>query len=241
MASIRQLREELQAPRRPYDTLYGRSVMRFFSIYLTYLFSRFKTPPSFVTFLSILLGLAGAYWLASGHLIVGVLLINGWYLLDHVDGELARLYKATSATGLYFDTIANALILPATYTALGIYTSQLWVGLAASYGALMLLVLSYCESAVLMQCRSQKMDKQASSDLPGSRKGSSAAGRIFGLVHTLASFPQFLLLLTVFLFLPEQMTSYLLVLYAFLLNFVWFVVLTQTLLSKKLDKRSGEI
>src|SRR3989344_6556634 len=117
--TIRELRERLQGPRRPYDTHYGRYVMRRFSIYLTVLCSKMSLGPSAVTLLSILAGLLGAFFIYKNHWLTGILLVNAWYLLDHVDGELARYKGISSPTGLYFDTIANSIVPFFTFLAIG--------------------------------------------------------------------------------------------------------------------------
>lgn len=228
--TIREWREKLQAPRRPYDTWYGRHVMRFFSVYLTVFFSRLPfVTPSVVTLLSVAAGLAGAACWAVSRAWEGALLLNLWYLLDHVDGELARLKGKTSVTGLYFDTVANALVMPASLAALGVGLGRPWLGVAAAYGCLMLLVVTYCESVVVLQWQGTHRTPDAPS-----RAGSHAKSP-FTWVHRAFSYPVFLPVATI-----AAVTDFLepvLLVYAAGLNLVWSAVLVRTLSARKIETK----
>ena len=254
MEKISVLRERLQGPRRPYDTLYGRYVMRRASIYLTILFSKLNLSPKFVTFLSVLCGLLGVCAIFTGHWCGGILLVNGWYLLDHSDGELARLQARSSLGGLYFDTIANALIPPFTFLALGADLERrsgeiLWfmAGSVAAIGYEMLLIIPFCEAAVLLQWA------KASSHAPGVPSAGKAdegplslcLKKIFALLHRLAIFPSALPVLTLTLagtfYLDLRASLFFaqsaLLFYAFLVTLVWALILIQTIATDKLDKK----
>ncbi|MBI3316304.1 MAG: CDP-alcohol phosphatidyltransferase family protein, partial [Candidatus Omnitrophica bacterium] len=128
MTTIDDLRKELQRPRRHKDTWYGKYVMRRLSIYITAFLAQFPVSPFWVNFVSILSGLLGAWLLSRQEWLWGILFVNGWYLLDHVDGELARFRKVFYATGLYFDSMANVIVIPAAFAGLG-------VGLKSATGA----------------------------------------------------------------------------------------------------------
>lgn len=247
MESVRELRERLQGPRRPYDTLYGRYVMRTFSIYLTRFFIPLPVTPLGVTFLSVIIGLAGTVFLSCGYWLTGLLLVNGWYLLDHVDGELARYRKSVSATGLYFDTIANAFIQPLTFAAIGIGLRNsslpdrdLWVGLVAAYGAMMLLVIPYCEAAVLLQFGVLR-DKGSSSapNVPST----SILKRLFAGLHYLSAFPVVLPIYTVGVFVAKASYHELSFLSranfasAVLFTVVWVGILANLAVSSKLESK----
>jgi phosphatidylglycerophosphate synthase len=50
---------------------------------------------------------------------LGVATLWLWYLLDHVDGQLARLHNTQSVTGIYFDFMMHHLVHPAVAFAIG--------------------------------------------------------------------------------------------------------------------------
>ncbi len=90
-------------------------IFRRVSIYLTILFVKLKITPNQTTFLSLLAALGSLYFLASNDslmLLSASALIIIYYLLDHVDGELARYYVQTgimqpSLQGHYFDVLVH--------------------------------------------------------------------------------------------------------------------------------------
>lgn len=78
--------------------------------------------PNAVTALSLVIGLAGAWLFARGGALVhlGALLFMIATLLDHVDGELARMTGQTSWFGHYFDLAAGGAVLVALFIGIGI-------------------------------------------------------------------------------------------------------------------------
>jgi len=77
--------------------------------------------PNAITTLALILGLLSAWLYALGgsaaHL--GGVLFMLACLLDHADGELARMTGRTSAFGHYYDLIADALVLTALFLGIG--------------------------------------------------------------------------------------------------------------------------
>ena len=216
--------------------------MRRLSIYVTLFFSKTPLSPTAVTFLSIMVGLLGAPFLAKGSWILGVLLVNGWYLLDHADGELARLKNQGSVTGFYLDTIANAIVPFFTFLFFGYGLGRADLGVAAAYASEMLLIVEYCKSAVLTQ------SKVPSSYEKASPKGASHPWKIaFRWLHRSVTFPSYLMFWTVItaatipmdIFLKRDLLIVFLAVYAFLANAIWIAILSNIILSKKLDRGSG--
>lgn len=86
-----------------------------------------RITPNAITTMTLGFGLLGA-WLftRSGAAVhVGAALVMIACLLDHADGELARLTGRTSTFGHYFDLVADALVMTALFIGIGF-------GLAAS-------------------------------------------------------------------------------------------------------------
>ena len=97
------------------------------------------------TFLSLLFGLAAAYFFFPGGYGFGVLggvLLFLNYVLDHCDGEIARAKGTTSPAGHAFDTFVDWVVHTALFATIGhgamIDTREalwFWLGLTASTGS----------------------------------------------------------------------------------------------------------
>ena len=99
-----------------------------FSLRLSWLLYRSGITPNFVTFNQIITGLLGCltislYPTTLGFLI-GILILHFSYLLDCVDGEIARATKTESLQGLFLDKFAHAITMPAIFISVGYYYSQ---------------------------------------------------------------------------------------------------------------------
>lgn len=102
---------------------YGYYFFRPISLYVTYLALRLGFSANQVTVLQAVAGLAGAVCLAfpsPALSIAGIVLLQLGYLLDNVDGEVARFRQQVSLTGKYLDTLGHELVVPCMYFALGV-------------------------------------------------------------------------------------------------------------------------
>ena len=77
--------------------------------------------PNVITTLTMVFGLLGAWLLAraGAGANLGAALVMIALLLDHADGELARLTGRTSTFGHYYDLIADALVTSALFVGIG--------------------------------------------------------------------------------------------------------------------------
>lgn len=122
--SLRQLREfkhRINPEER--QGAYGLYFIRPISIYLTYAALKAGLTANQVTALQTLVGLAGAVCLAfpSNTIVVaGLVLLQLGFILDNVDGEVARYRGEVSVTGKYLDTIGHEFVIPSMYFALGV-------------------------------------------------------------------------------------------------------------------------
>ena len=119
----------------PYDQRLARLLIRPFA----------GTPlhPNHVTTVSLLLGIAsGAVFAVGGPDLawLGALLFVLAVLVDHMDGELARMTGKTSRFGHYYDYVVGSLNSTVLFAGLGWGLSEtelgataLWVGLAAGF------------------------------------------------------------------------------------------------------------
>jgi hypothetical protein len=97
------------------------------SIYVTWLLIRLGARSNQVTFISALLAVAGSLVLllpSDATLIASVVLTQAFFLLDHVDGEIARFRARPPAqvedhSGRYFDVLVHYFQGPSLYYCLG--------------------------------------------------------------------------------------------------------------------------
>jgi archaetidylinositol phosphate synthase len=91
-----------------------------------------RVTPNHLTTLRLLIGLAGAFYLARGdflHVNIGAFLIVLSNFVDHTDGELARISGKTSRIGHFYDLAADALVTILLFLGMG------WGLGAAGHGA----------------------------------------------------------------------------------------------------------
>ncbi len=249
--TIPELRQLLQAPRKAVDTWYGRHVMRAASIYLTRIAVRRGFTPNQITAVSLIVGLLSALAFFFRLWFLGIVLINGWYLLDHVDGEVARYTKASSHSGFFFDTVINYIIEPFLFLGMGIglsgWAGDIWLAFAlfAAFGSVLLGLIPMCEDSVILTA-SRKAGKlpvasQASAD--GSTHSVSGLRHVFSAWHFSITFPSVILSLTAIGFvmlvtrwpLAAGFRIYL-AYYAMSITVIWIAQLIHKVRTRKLDQ-----
>lgn len=98
-----------------------------FSIYVTWLFIRLGVSPNQVTFVGVILAIASSLILldpSTAVYLASVVVMQLFFLLDHVDGELARfrahhLGDSSDQSGPYFDILTHYFQGPTLYYCLG--------------------------------------------------------------------------------------------------------------------------
>lgn len=104
---------------------YGYYFIRPLSLYVTYFALRLGLTANQVTVLQTLSGVAGAILLAFPApllRLLGVLLLQFGFVLDNVDGEVARFRKQVSVTGKFLDVVGHEIVIPFMFFGLGIGT-----------------------------------------------------------------------------------------------------------------------
>src|SRR5437867_6805094 len=104
MSTLRELETICQKPDwRERGSLLARRFARPAALYVTWLVCRWPISANVVTGVTLIVGWAAAAFLATpGFFVPGVATLWIWYLLDHVDGQVARLRQSQSVTGVYF-------------------------------------------------------------------------------------------------------------------------------------------
>jgi phosphatidylglycerophosphate synthase len=123
---------------------------RYLSIYVTAVLVRTNVSANTLTVASILVGLAGSGCLLLGSPVAGVTGVALLYLsfmLDQVDGEVARYWNATSLSGSYLDEIRHILMMASPVFAAGLGLvfegESALVSAAAFIAALAIVVLRF--------------------------------------------------------------------------------------------------
>ncbi len=92
---------------------YWMYIIKSFVYKLTFFFANYtRFTPNQITIMSFIFGLLSAYFFLNGtwfYLIIGALLFQCSFILDIIDGKVARLKGLKSAFGAYLDAITDLL------------------------------------------------------------------------------------------------------------------------------------
>lgn len=131
-ASWRQLREVCQRPVRAGNDVAGLLFGDHASLVITKLFVDFGVSPNYASVGFFVCGLAGAaLQLSSGAwALLGAGSLVLYYVLDCVDGEVARWQKVVNVEWGYYDYLFHMLIKPLAFFGVGV---GLWIELDAAW------------------------------------------------------------------------------------------------------------
>lgn len=125
--------------------------------------------PNHLTTLVLLMSLSGAGLFATGDPVLanwaaGVFVLSR--LLDHFDGELARLQGVSSRFGYYYDYVAGALGYGALFLCIGLGFQGSWLGTWA-----IVLGMAGCLSALVSMFINVGIDRQLGEKMDGDANG----------------------------------------------------------------------
>lgn len=122
MESIAELRQRVQAPVRKYNDVAGVLVGDRVSIHVTRLFLQLGLSPTVATLGMLLFGVAGSAMVPFGGLwaVLGFACVFLYYILDCVDGEVARYHKREKLIFGFHDFLFHLYVKSAFFTCLGI-------------------------------------------------------------------------------------------------------------------------
>lgn len=127
--SLKELNQICQKPRyREVGNWMARHIIRDAALPLTWLLLHTQITANQVTALSLVTGLLGMVCLAlsgSGFFLLGVFFLQFWYLLDHVDGQIARYRKTSCLSGRFFDFVTHHIIHGTLFFSLGYYNYRM--------------------------------------------------------------------------------------------------------------------
>lgn len=251
MEQIKVLRQICQSPRKAVDNWHMKYISRKPSIYITWALLHTPITANGATFLFLLTGIIASLAFAAGtklSFLIGSLLLQFWYVMDMVDGEIARYKKQSSLTGVYFDCICHYITHPFMFfcIGLGLYFMEsnnpviFLISLLAGYSVTMINVSTDVMRSVL--CGSTKnsfsgpdIDKKQDS---GRRQNLLSRG--FSILHMLCVMPAImdtLFLFTLVDFLAgTSLTSWLIKFYAVGATIVWVARIGFFIITKKIDR-----
>ncbi len=129
MENIKELRkicwdiEKISAEWKRHPSSWYHIFIRKFSIYFTWIFLRVGINATQVTALWGILGIIACIFLAYGNYhnsVIGGLLLQLGFILDHVDGEIARYKKTFSPKGVLLDTTVEQILYPLVFISIAI-------------------------------------------------------------------------------------------------------------------------
>jgi phosphatidylglycerophosphate synthase len=126
-ALLSRIREGYRRTRKPNDIFWNRFVARPLAAPLVVALERTRVTPNQVTLLSLLVFLVSASLLVllpgPRGLLAAVIVLELSYVLDCVDGQLARLRGSSSPIGAHFDFLMDEL---KAFVLVGVVAGRLW-------------------------------------------------------------------------------------------------------------------
>jgi len=111
---VRYSYKSVQSSAKKIDAWWTTIIVDQIAIPLTYLFANFTNfSANQITIISKFLGFSSFYFFYQGtprDIFIGALLFEISFILDCVDGKLARVTKTTSPTGAYLDYVSDRLV-----------------------------------------------------------------------------------------------------------------------------------
>ena len=187
--------------------LYARAVTFPVSVRIVRFLSSSAVTPNHVTLVSLGAAVLAAVFFSRGDaasLLAGAFLLEAYYVLDCVDGQLARVKGACSPEGAFLDYILNYIVHPAVFFSLdaGGYAEHfnpvfIAAGIFAAWGVVLGYALSDCRHGTHM-----RMVLSAEKPAFSAEKKESAAGKaplskkIFMGMHKISTYPSIMNIIT---------------------------------------------
>ncbi len=180
---------------------YAKIVTHRVTPYVVYFCHKGGVTPNQVTFASLVVGFVACFLFAVPDLwsmLAGALTLELYYVLDSVDGQLARIGGRSSKSGAFFDILGNYLVHPLIFVAIGYGQSAysgdshplLW-GAFAGLGYLWLGILWEVRGHVIFQSllKTGMRPAGATPSTDAEAVPTGAAKRLFSLLHKVCTYP----------------------------------------------------
>ena len=123
--SLKELNKKCQKPRyKEVGNWFVRNFIRDAALPVTWLLLHTSVTANQVTLASLFIAFAGIILIAlptAKSFLIGTLLLQFWYYLDHVDGQIARYRGTSSMSGRFFDFLMHHMVESSVYFSLGFY------------------------------------------------------------------------------------------------------------------------
>ncbi|HJZ84736.1 MAG TPA: CDP-alcohol phosphatidyltransferase family protein [Polyangia bacterium] len=125
---LAEVRDLYRHSRKPHDILWNTYVSRPMAAFVLHFLRRTPLTPNQVTFASLLVALGGdvamVFWQGRWGLLAAALILQASYVLDCVDGQLARLKDLATPVGAHLDFLMDEL---KAYALLAAVSARLWL------------------------------------------------------------------------------------------------------------------
>jgi len=245
--------------------IYPRYVTHKISIRIVKLLLHSSITPNQITLLSIVVGIISSIMFAVAipvYFLAGALILELYYVIDAVDGQLARYKKLSSMTGGYFDYVSNYIVHPCVFFCIGLGLVRhsgdilpIVFAFSASVSVSLISVFSECKYNVFVSAiknassvKVKKVTEEGKSEvkLPFPRY-------LFSLLHKLCTYPtimNIIVLVSVLnMFFPETKIAtfefslpYILVIfYGLSCPLVFFAKLAYVIKTRGVEKEFSEV
>ncbi len=245
--------------------IYPRYVTHKISIRIVKLLLHSSITPNQITLLSIVVGIISSIMFAVAipvYFLAGALILELYYVIDAVDGQLARYKKLSSMTGGYFDYVSNYIVHPCVFFCIGL-------GLVRHSGDILPIVFAFSASvsvsliSVFSECKYNVFVSAIKKDSSVKVKKVTGEGKsevklsfsryLFSLLHKLCTYPtimNIIVLVSVLnMFFPETKIAtfefslpYILVIfYGLSCPLVFFAKLAYVIKTRGVEKEFSEV
>ncbi len=175
----------------------ARHITRDMALPLSWIFLHTRITANQVTSISLFAGCAGCAFFGAGTkqaMLFGAFLLQLWYLLDHVDGHIARYRKQSNLTGVYFDYLTHYVVHAGIFTGIGYgvfrKTGNLFYLMTGVAAAMAIIFFNLCYDVLYKAYFSRiktcgylvvRRKTSAGQGTDPARRGVS--GRIFSFIH----------------------------------------------------------
>lgn len=175
-----------------------------------------------------------------------VITLQIWYILDGVDGEIARYEKEESLTGVFFDSAVHYIIHPYIFICIGIgllrRTDDIFyfiLSLSAALSVIMISASSDLKDYVIAEMEVKRPTGSSERIFEAKKSTLSLAKWIFVLLHKASTFPTIMNVITVAVLLRYFFRIYafkeLIIFYGLLSPLVWISKIFVNIKNKTID------
>ena len=256
------------------DDWYERLIVRKVSIYISRVLVIIGVSANMVTALSFVLGVIGIILIGfkpAWIVLAGCLVMQGWYLFDKCDGEVARYWRykignkvadsklESGLSGVFLDYVLHYIIHSMVFISVSfglfLQLKQIYIlglGLSAAMSMIFISLIIQCKDSIIFnKLRILKLNMIFDNGDKAEARQMSFVSRVFSFVHYLCTFPFVINVMLVCgvinLFTLESESMYLkpflwfLIFYGIISPIVWIPKFLFYVLNKKIDSEFSQI